>query len=90
MDDILSIQYCRNNGMSNTLINAIVNEKKLEFSESKCSNLSIGNLKCQCNKRLRVNESRMKQTVEETYLGNQIHSYNKKGILSAHYLLACM
>ena len=46
IDDIIAIQYCGGNRLSNKLINAVVNEKKLDFSETKCALLPIGNLAC--------------------------------------------
>ena len=40
---------------------------------SKCLNISIGNLNCDCHKRLKVHFENMKKAESDTYLGNDIH-----------------
>ena len=70
IDDILAVSHCSVNSIKmNAVTESKVNSKKLDMSHKKCSCIHIGNKKSQCRP-LTINESVMKHTSKEKYLGS--------------------
>ena len=72
VDDILGIQKCSSKSRNlNTSINTFIELEKLKLSESKCSNVHIGNNLKNCQE-FKVHGKKMKHSNQETYLGDKI------------------
>ena len=73
VDDILGIQKCSNKSVQlNSNINTFIELEKLKLSDKKCSNVHVGKSENNCHK-LRVHEQQMKNSSQETYLGDIVH-----------------
>ena len=74
IDDISGIAKCQENSVIlNTIINAKIESKKLEFNWKKCKNMHIGTNKQNCQS-LKVHGKDMMETDTQTYLGDTISS----------------
>ena len=82
IDDIAGASQCNENSVIlNSLINAKIESKKLEFNLKKCVNMHIGPNKENCQQ-LKVHDTDMLTAVSQTYLGDTICSsgYNTVNI----------
>ena len=71
-DDVASFSLCGvESVMTNAIINAMIESKKLEFGPSKCYNLHIGKNKHFCQD-LKVHKDVMNKKQFETYLGDVV------------------
>ena len=83
VDDILVIQKCSTKSQRmNGAINTFIELEKLKLSSSKCKNVHVSKTNKECHT-LKVHGIPMKQSDQETYLGDAIH---KSGLL--RYTLA--
>ena len=74
IDDIAGASQCNENSvLLNSLINAKIESKKLEFNLKKCVNMHIGPNKENCQQ-LKVHDTDMLTAVTQTYLGDTICS----------------
>ena len=74
IDDILAISNCSVNSISmNAMIEAKIRVRNLKFGSEKCSKMHIGKRHSEC-KILTVNNTVMKSSSREKYLGNIITS----------------
>ena len=74
IDDVASFSICSTQSVvTNAIINAKIESKKLEFGAKKCYNIHIGNDKV-CCQALKVHEADISQKDHETYLGDVICS----------------
>ena len=72
VDDVLGIQKCsRKSQRHNGVINTFIELEKLTLSEKKCHNVNVGKSKDECPD-LKVHGKRMKNSKQETYLGDKI------------------
>ena len=77
VDDILGIQQCSKKSLQlNSVINTFINLEKLRLSSKKCSNVHIGRGKLECHT-LKVHGQVMKNSNQETYLGDLIDKSGK-------------
>ena len=77
VDDILDIQKCGIDSVkSNQTINTFIESKKLELGPDKCHRIHIGKQNNMCPD-LKVHDKTMQNSVEERYLGDQIHQSAK-------------
>ena len=77
VDDILAVQSCSQKSVElNAKINAFIELKKLSFSQSKCSKIHIGKENAVCPQ-LKVHEQTMKDSHQEKYLGDLVHTSGK-------------
>ena len=80
VDDILRIQRCSDKTIElNSVINVLIESKKLKLSAKKCGKVHIGkknenNIHCH---KLRVHESEMRVSKQEKYLGDIVHTNGK-------------
>ena len=80
VDDILAIQKCSDKTVElNSVINAFIESKKLTLSDNKCGKVhtsknNVNNLMCH---KLKVHEKEMKDSKQEKYLGEIVHSNGK-------------
>ena len=84
IDDLASFATCSTQSVvTNAIINAKIESKKLEFGPAKCFNIHVGNKEV-CNTGLLVHENRIIQKEFETYLGDVISASgsNQKNIES--------
>ena len=84
IDDVASFSICSTQSIvTNAIINAKIESKKLEFGPKKCYNIHIGNNKV-CCQGLKVHEGDISQKDHETYLGDVICSSgsNTRNILN--------
>ena len=73
VDDILAIQKCSSKSLKlNSAINTFIDLEKLTLSKKKCHNIHIGKQKKTCPA-LAIHGSEMKNSKQETYLGDIIH-----------------
>ena len=80
VDDILSVSKCSSSTVSaNATINAFMELNKLKLAHKKCAKIHIGK-KCEECPNLHVHNETMKETHEESYLGDII---TRKGTLDA-------
>ena len=69
-DDVASFSLCGvQSVVTNSIINAMIESKKLEFGPTKCYNLHIGKREKFCQK-LKVHKEDMTEKQFETYLGD--------------------
>ena len=74
IDDIAGISNCHENSVIlNSIINAKIESKKLQFNYKKCVNMHIGPNKENCDK-LRVHDKEMLLTENQKYLGDIVSS----------------
>ena len=74
IDDVAAISQCNSNSIVlNSVINAKIETKKLEFNSKKCFNMHIGRNKSKCEN-LKIHEKTMLETSEQKYLGDMISS----------------
>ena len=72
IDDIAGVSECNANSIIlNSMINAKIESKKLEFNLKKCVNLHIGPLEENCQE-LKVHQTKMQNKKEQKYLGDLI------------------
>ena len=72
VDVILGIQECSiKSHRLNSVINTFIELEKLKLSEKKCNIVHVGNKRENCPN-LKVNEERMKNYNQETYLDDKI------------------
>ena len=79
IDDIIAISNCGIESiMLNSFINAKIKANKLEFGPKKCHKIHVSNgkLNCECLL-LKVQDSEMKETACEKYLGDKISGDGK-------------
>ena len=77
VDDILSVQECSQSSVQiNSVINSFIELKKLTFSSKKCSKIHVGKQTTSCPD-LKVHDSRMKNSKQEKYLGDQLNHTGK-------------
>ena len=77
IDDIASFSLCGPESMiTNAIINAKIESKKLEFGPSKCFNLHIGESKSSCAE-VKVHNNSMNKKDHETYLRDVICASGK-------------
>ena len=75
VDDVISASKCGAQVVAtNAAVNMLIKLKKLLLSETKCSRLHIGQSKCDQCPKISVNESDIKESYEEKYLGDYINS----------------
>ena len=82
IDDIAGASQCNANSVIlNSLVNAKIESKKLEFNLKKCVNMHIGPNEENCQL-LKVHKTNMLTAVTQTYLGDTICSsgYNTVNI----------
>ena len=78
VDDVLGIQTCsRKSRRINGVINTFMEVEKLSLSRKKCHKVHIGRKKKECHV-LKVHEANMKESGQETYLGDKI---DKSGLV---------
>ena len=71
-DDIASFALCGvDSVVTNAIVNAMIESKKLEFGHTKCYNIHIGNSENLCSD-LKVHGNIMRKKCSETYLGDII------------------
>ena len=71
IDDIAGVSECNENSVIlNSIINAKIESKKLEFNLTKCVNMHIGPNKENCQ-HLMIHDTEMLTTVTQKYLGTQ-------------------
>ena len=72
VDDVLGVQKCSKKSQRlNSMINTFMELEKLTLSEKKCHNVHVGKNRNKCPD-LKVHDSVMKNTKQETYLGDKI------------------
>ena len=77
VDDVLAVQKCSNKSVEiNAVTNAFIELKKLTLSQKKCSKIHIGKGNPTCPQ-LKVHEEKMKESKQEKYMGDQLHSSGK-------------
>ena len=76
VDDILSIQKCRDAHKINSTINGFIEMKKLNLSHKKCNRIHIGKSNEVCQE-LKVHEAKMNNSDREKYLGDFIDKSGK-------------
>ena len=77
VDDILYIQKCGVDSVkSNQIVNTFIENKKLELGKDKCHKIHCGRKSDLCPD-LKVHDEKMQNSVEEKYLGDQIHQSAK-------------
>ena len=77
VDDVLAVQKCSKKSVEiNAVTNAFIELKKLTLSQKKCSKIHIGKENSACPQ-LKVHEENMKESKQEKYLGDQLHSSGK-------------
>ena len=82
IDDVAGVSECNENSVIlNSIINAKIESKKLQFNLTKCVNMHIGPNSEQCQQ-LKVHETDMHTTHKQKYLGDIISStgYNNENI----------
>ena len=82
IDDVAGVTECNENSVIlNSIVNAKIESKKLQFNLTKCVNMHIGPNKEKCQS-LKVHESQMLTTDKQKYLGDVISSsgYNNVNI----------
>merc|ERR1712079_49300 len=74
IDDLAGISECGDNSLFlNSIINARIEAKKLQFNIKKCYNMHVGTNKNNCRD-LKIHETPMKKTENHKYLGDIICS----------------
>ena len=74
IDDLAAVSQCNSNSIVlNSIINAKIETKKLEFNSKKCFNMHIGRNKNKCEN-LKIHEKQMLSTDKQKYLGDMICS----------------
>ena len=74
IDDLASFSTCSPQSIiTNAIINGKIEAKKLQFGQTKCFNIHIGDKPLYCDG-LKVHENRMNEKSHETYLGDIICS----------------
>ena len=82
IDDVAGVSECSEKSVIlNSIINAKIESKKLQFNLTKCVNMHIGPNKHNCRK-LKVHETEMLSTDKQKYLGDYISNtgYNNVNI----------
>ena len=75
IDDIAAISECQDNSIIlNSIINAKIETKKLEFNTKKCFNMHVGPNKSKCSI-LKIHREEMMKTSEQKYLGDIVSSF---------------
>ena len=73
VDDVISVQKCSDKATKiNAIVNAFIENKKLKLSNSKCKRIHVSKLK-EIHQRcptLKVHDQKMKDSIEEKYLGD--------------------
>ena len=80
VDDIMSIQECSEKVvMTNSVVNAFIESKKLKFSDSKCNRIHVSkkNIKTKDCPVIKVHEATMNDAIKEKYLGDIVHENGK-------------
>ena len=78
VDNIMSIQRCSSKSLNiNTAINTFIDLEQLTLSRNKCHNIHIGKQNVECPA-LKVNGHKMKNSAQETYLGDVIDQSAKQ------------
>ena len=79
IDDIAGVTKCQDNSVIlNSIINAKIESRKLEFNQRKCVNMHVGPNKQSCL-RLKVHEKEILETETQRYLGDIISSTGNNG-----------
>ena len=74
IDDIAAISECGDNSIVlNSIINAKIETKKLQFNLKKSLNMHVGDNKRKC-KSLNIHDEEMSTTTEQKYLGDLVSS----------------
>ena len=77
IDDIAGVTNCTENSIVlNSIINAKIESKKLQFNLTKCVNMHIGPKKDNCQN-LKLHETKMKTTEKQKYLSDTISCFGK-------------
>ena len=72
IDDIAGVANCQEKSVIlNSIINAKIEAKKLQFNFKKCVNMHVGPNKQNCSK-LKVHDKQMMQTEKQKYLGDLV------------------
>ena len=75
VDDIISASKCGTQVVTtNAAVGTFIKSKKLQLSETKCARLHIGTSKCDQCPQILVNNSDIKESHQEKYLGDYINS----------------
>ena len=77
VDDVLTISKCGNDAVvTNAIVNAFTESKKLRYGVDKCKKIHIGKQNIVCPE-IKVHEEKMSESESEKYLGDLITSSGK-------------